>query len=105
MSVLNFAMVTSMIFHQVAAAFVLMCIFMIIFGGAFINQNWAYPSEVIPASESRIPNIVHWLTLSTANLVPPLVSGAMPNNNPFPVFIFFGIYCFIGFIHVRRSLQ
>ena len=28
----------------------LMCLFMIVFGGAFINQNWAYPSEVIPAN-------------------------------------------------------
>lgn len=49
MGVLNFALVIAMIFESIVASMFLMSIFMVIFGGAFINQNWAYPSEVIPA--------------------------------------------------------
>ena len=105
MSVLNFALVVSMIYEQILATMILMSIFMLVFGGSFINQNWAYPAEVVPAREATIPNIIHWFTMSTSNLIPPLISGAMPNNNPYPIFIFFGIYCFIGFLHVRAKLQ
>ena len=78
---------------------------MVVFGSSFINLTWAYPAEVIPAKESLTPNITHWLALSLATFVPPLISGGMPNNNPYPVFIFFGIYSFIGFVHVRMSMQ
>ena len=105
MGILNFILVIAMVFRNIIALLIVMSIFMIIFGGAFINQNWSYPSEVIPARESTIPNITHWLALAFTNLVPPLVSGVMPNSNPFPVFIFFGIYCFIGYLHVRANLQ
>ena len=49
MCLLNFAIVAGMIFEQILATFLLMCIFMLVFGGSFINLNWAYPSEVVPA--------------------------------------------------------
>ena len=44
MFVLNFALVIAMIYEQVAASMCIMSLFMIVFGGSFINQNWAYPS-------------------------------------------------------------
>jgi hypothetical protein len=64
-----------------------------------------YPSEVIPANVALIPNLVHWLGLAIATLVPPLIAGAMPNNNTYPIFIFFGIYGIFAFTHVFNSLK
>jgi hypothetical protein len=49
MAILNFVIVGLMIGEQIIATLVLMCVFMAVFGGSFINQCWAYPSEVIPA--------------------------------------------------------
>ena len=82
-----------------------MCIYMAIYGVAFISPIWAYPSEVIPAAQQLPANILHWLTLAFSMLIPPLVSSFMPKNNPWPVFIFFGVYGFIGLIHVRMVLK
>ena len=43
--------------------------------------------------------------MSFATLIPPLISGAMPNDNPWPVFIFYGVYTLIGFLHIKVKLQ
>ena len=56
-------------------------------------------------SQSLIPNIIHWIALAIATLVPPLVAGAMPNNNSYPVFLFFGFYGLISFFHIFRHLR
>lgn len=105
MAILNLAIVVAMIYEQILVTMILMSIFMMVFGGFFININWAIPPELAPARELLVPNIVHWLTLSIANLIPPLVSGAMPHNNPYPVFIFFALYDVFGYIHVRTCLR
>jgi hypothetical protein len=52
-----------------------------------------------------LPNAMHWLTLAIANLVPPLVSKAMPHNNPYPVFIFFALYNTFAYIHISMCLR
>jgi hypothetical protein len=78
---------------------------MIIYGAAFVSPIYAYPSEVIPASEALFSNIMHWVALSISTLVPPLVSKVMPHSNPYPVFFFFGIYGVFGFIHIYRYLR
>ena len=83
----------------------IMSIFMAIYGVAFISPIWAYPSEVIPAAQQLPANILHWLSLSFSMLIPPLVSSFMPGNNPWPVFVFFGVYGVIGLVHVRMVLK
>ena len=105
LSILNFALVVAMIYENVPAMLMIMCIYMAIYGVAFISPIWAYPSEVIPAAQQLPANILHWLSLAFSMLVPPLVSSVMPGNNPYPVFIFFGIYGLIGFVHVRSTLK
>ena len=105
LSILNFALVVAMIYENVPAMLMIMCIYMAIYGVAFISPIWAYPSEVIPAAQQLPANILHWLSLAFSMLVPPLVSSVMPGNNPYPVFVFFGIYGLIGFVHVRSTLK
>ena len=83
----------------------LMCVYMAVYGVGFISPIWAYPSEVIPAAQQLPANILHWITASFTMLIPPLVASFMPRNNPYPVFIFFGIYGLIGFAHVRSTLR
>jgi len=48
---------------------------------------------------------MNWIALAISTLVPPLISGSMPDNNPYPVFIFFGLYGIIGFVRVRLKLK
>lgn len=105
LTLLNFGLVAAMIYENVTAMLMLMCFYMAVYGVAFISPIWAYPSEVIPASQQLPANILHWLSLSFSMLVPPLVSSFMPRSNPYPVFIFFGVYGIIGFIHVRSTLR
>ena len=83
----------------------LMCLYMAVYGAAFISPVWAYPSEIIPASESLLPNIMHWVALAISTLIPPLVTAALPHNNSYPVFFFFGIYGIVGFMHVKFKLR
>lgn len=104
LSILNIAIVVGMIYSNVLVLLMLMCIYMAIYGAGFISPIWAYPSEIIPASQALPSNILHWITLALSMLIPPLVAG-YNNKNPYPVFIFFGIYGLIGFIHVRFTLR
>lgn len=55
-----------------------------------LSIAWSYPLEVIPPHNTMIPNILNWIGLSIVTIVPPLVVGAMPNNNAYQLFILFG---------------
>ena len=44
LSLMNFAMVIAMIFEEILAVLLLMCLFMLLFGSSFINLTWAYPA-------------------------------------------------------------
>ena len=50
LSLCNICLAVAMIFDQVLAAFMIMCIFMVIHGSVFTSPIWAYPSEIIPAN-------------------------------------------------------
>lgn len=39
-----------------------------------------------------IPNIIGWICISIVTSIPPLVVGLMPDNNAYPLFLFFGGY-------------
>ena len=105
LSILNFALAVAMIYEEVTAMLMLMCLYMAVFGVAFISPVWAYPAEVIPAAQQLPANILHWVSTAFTMLIPPLVSSFMPGSNPYPVFFFFGIYGMIGFVHVRMTLR
>lgn len=105
LSIINIGLGIAMMEYSSTSSLIIMIIYMMIYGGSFISPIWSYPSEVIPASETIIPNIVHWTALALEILIPPLIAGKMPNNNAYPVFFFFGIYGIFGFIHVFRCLR
>lgn len=105
LSLLNIALAIAMMHSQLLACEFIMCLFMAVYGVSFISPIWSYPSEIIPASQALLPNIVNWLALALSTLIPPLVTGAMPNNNSYPVFLFFGIYGFLSFFHIFRHLR
>ena len=105
LSALNFALVIAMIYGEVTSMLLLMCLFMIVFGAGYISPMWAYPPEIIPSHEQSLVNVLHWLSIAITMLIPPLVAGIMPENNPYPVFIFFGIYGLLGFIHIKMTLR
>ena len=105
LTILNIALALAMFYEEVTAMLMVMCLYMGIYGVGFISPIWAYPSEVIPAAEQLPANILHWISTAFTMLIPPLVASFMPKNNPWPVFIFFGVYTFIGFAHIRSTLR
>lgn len=105
LSLINLALGVSTMLFAPTPSLIIMIVYMIVYGGSFISPIWSYPSEVIPATQSQIPNIVHWTALGLEILIPPLIAGAMPRNNAYPVFYFFGGYGLISFIHVFRCLR
>ena len=44
MSILNIALVVAMIYERVLPSLMIMCIFMVVYGGSFISPIWSYPS-------------------------------------------------------------
>jgi ABC-type multidrug transport system permease subunit len=44
LSLINFAIAVTMTYIQINALMILMSIFMLIYGAAFLNPVWAYPS-------------------------------------------------------------
>lgn len=49
MIILNLGIVVAMIYEQILVTMLLMSVFMMVFGGSFININWAIPPELAPA--------------------------------------------------------
>jgi hypothetical protein len=49
LSLINMAVAISMIYKKLMVTEILFCIYMVIYGGAFLSPIWVYPSEVIPA--------------------------------------------------------
>jgi len=45
-----------------------------------------------------VPNIIGWIATSLVTSVPPLVVGAMPNGNAYPLFIFFAAYGLFAYV-------
>jgi hypothetical protein len=64
LSIINIGLGIAMMEYSSTASLMIMVIYMMIYGGSFISPIWSYPSEVIPASETIIPNIVHWTALA-----------------------------------------
>ena len=82
-----------------------MSIFMALYGANILTIAWGYPSEILSPDVTTIPNIIGWIATSIVTSVPPLVVGAMPNGNAYPLFIFFGVYGVIAYVvlHFRMN--
>jgi hypothetical protein len=77
---------------------------MIVYGGSFLPVSWSYPSEIVAAEQSVIPNVIGWIATAIVTSIPPIVVGAMPNGNAYPLFIFFGCYGIFGVIMIYLKL-
>ena len=75
------------------------------YGAAFISPAWSYPSAVVAPDETLAMNCTFWMSIAFTLLVPPLVTGAMPDENPYPVFFFFAICGTVGFIHAYTTAK
>ena len=64
LSIIDICLGIAMMEYSSTAALTIMVIYMMIYGGSFISPVWSYPSQVIPVSETIIPNIVHWTALA-----------------------------------------
>lgn len=105
LSLLNIATAIAMICRQVIAIEVILCVYMTVYGLTYIAPIWAYPSEIIPASQTIFPNILNYVSLATSMLIPPIIVKIMPENNPYPVFLFFGGYGLLAVIHMIKTLR
>lgn len=104
LALLNVALIASLIFESEVGILLSIMAFMMVYGGMLLSAVWSYPSEIIPASESLIPNTVHWIALSLSTLAPSLVMSVMPNNEVYPCFLFFFAYSFFAFIYFQGNV-
>ena len=74
----------------------MMSLYMLVYGASFLPVSWSYPSEIIPAEQAVYANVFGWIATSIVVSVPPIVVGAMPGNNAYPLFFFFGAYGIFG---------
>lgn len=74
-----------------------MALYMAAYGASFLPSSWSYPSEIMPANKSILPNAAGWIATAIVTSVPPIIVGAMPDHNAYPLFIFFGTYGIFGF--------
>jgi tellurite resistance protein TehA-like permease len=52
-----------------------------------------------------VPNIIGWISMSFVTSVPPLVVGAMPNGNAYPLFIFFAAYGLFAYVLLQFYMR
>jgi len=56
------------------------------------------------AEQSLFPNIMGWIATSIVTSVPPIIVGIMPNNNAYPLFLFFGVYSIFGLVVLAMKM-
>jgi hypothetical protein len=101
LALLNLALIVSLIYRLEEMILLSIMAFMIIYGGMMLSAVWSYPSEIIPAAESLVPNTVHWIALSLSTLAPSLVMSIMPTDEVYPCFLFFLGYTLLAFFYFR----
>ena len=74
----------------------MMCAYMALFGATYLPIAWTVPSEIIPPDEAVFANVPGWIATSITITVPPIIKAAMPGNNTYPLFFFFGLYGIFG---------
>ncbi len=102
--ILNFAIAISLYFEKEDIIVTMMCLYMVAYGGSFLPVSWSYPSEIVAAEQTLIPNVIGWIGTSIVTSVPPIIIGAMPDHNAFPLFFFFGGYAIFGFTVIYLKL-
>lgn len=101
---LNGFLIISLLVLGEIAVLISISIYMVIAGAFFFPPAWSYPSEIVPAAQTLHQNIAQWFALSISTLLPPFVMYLMPNNNPYPIFIFFGLYCLMAIFYLHKKL-
>jgi len=77
-----------------------MIILMGTYGIAYSPVSWTYPAEIVPSQYVHSASIASWPALIFTTLIPPIVSDVISNHTPWPVFIFYGVYCLFSTIYM-----
>jgi MFS transporter, SP family, arabinose:H+ symporter len=72
-------------------------IYSFVFGSSIGPIVWLYVPEIIPSKIVPFATMTNWLGASICVIFTPIVIK-LNNNNPYPVFFFFGAITFIFFI-------
>jgi hypothetical protein len=104
LALLNMVLICSLLIKSEVCILLSIMGFMIIYGGMMLSAVWSYPSEIIPAAESLIPNTVHWVALSLSTLAPSLVMSIMPTDEVYPCFFFFFGYTLFAYFYFKENV-
>ena len=104
LTLLNAALIFSLVLGWELGILLSIMAFMVVYGGMLLSAVWSYPSEIIPAAESLLPNTVHWIALSLSTMAPSLVMSLMPSDQVYPCFLFFFTYTFFAFLYFRENV-
>ncbi len=98
MGIFSLAIAVTLIEQIEVAILLFMSIYMALYGGNILTVCYSYPSEVMAPHMAVYPNIMNWIALTLVTSVPPIIVGAMPDNNAYPLFFFFGGFGIIATI-------
>jgi hypothetical protein len=66
--------------------------------------TWYYPFECTRPVYGKFAAFFSWFGMGCLIIIPPYISAAMPYNESYPTFIFFGIYLIFSAIINSRYL-
>lgn len=105
MGVINLIIGVSDILEEPVFCIVMMSIFMIPCAAGLNSVVYAYPSELVVASQGKYASALSWIGSATVTLTPPFIVAAVPGNLAYPIFFFFAFYlgvaCFINALLVE----
>lgn len=77
--------------------FVLLMVYMIVYGISLGPVVWLYVPEIIPAKIVPFATMMNWFGCSLCVMFTPIAISAN-NDNPYPVFFFFGAITFLFYL-------
>lgn len=95
---LNLSIGMGSLFEISQLAFASICVFMFVCGSTLTSVTWTYPAELATPGLEKWGSVVSMGGTAIVTIVPPFVTGAMPNGEAYPIFFFFALYLGIAVI-------
>ena len=79
---------------------IMMILIMGTFGLTYSGVSWVYPDEILRPDQAAYASLTTWPVLFFATILPPIIAEDTTNGTPWPIFLFYGVYCTISFIYM-----
>ena len=74
------------------AVLISMGVFMVPCASCIASIAWSFPSELAEGNIGVVVGMVSWAGTMANAVIPPYITQIIPNNNAYPIFMFFAFY-------------